>query len=78
MEITFNYSLTAETLEKQANEKGYTFGANAEWVEKVSYGLKCAFMHECITDSEYKKIIGRFSEKVLAKRLKKLDGGKDK
>ena len=74
MEITFNYGLTAKTLEEQANEQGYTFGANAEWVEKIIYGLKCAYMHECITESEYQKIIKRFSEKILVKNIKSLRG----
>lgn len=73
MEITFNYGLMAKTFEEQANKQGYTFGANAEWVEKISYGLKCAFIHGCITESEYQKIIKRFSEKILAKNIKELE-----
>lgn len=68
--VEFHHGALADTYEKQARAQGFTFGAKAEWVQKVAYGLICAHIHGCITDGEYSKILQRFQQKVLLKNLK--------
>ena len=74
MEIGFQHGVFAPTYEEQVNKHGLTYGDKAEWVQKVAYGLSCAYVHGCITDSEYTKILQRFQKNILAKNLKKLEG----
>ena len=70
--VEFSHGMLCDTYEEQARSQGFTFGKNAEWVEKVAYGLKCAHMRECITDQEFNKIMQRFQENILLKKLKPL------
>ena len=72
MNAGFYHGALSDTYEKQANDQGFTFGGDAEWVQKVGFGLVCAYIHGCITDSEYDKILQRFQKKVLIPRLKRL------
>lgn len=72
MAVGFYHGALADSYEKQANDQGFTFGEDAEWVQKVGFGLACAHIHRCITDAEYDKILHRFQQKVLAKKLKPL------
>ena len=72
MIIEFYHGALSDTYEKQANEQGYTFGEDAEWVQKIGFGLVCAHIHGCITDGEYDKILRRFQQKILLKKLKSL------
>lgn len=71
-EVGFYHGALSDSYEKQANKQGYTFGDNATWVQKVGFGLVCAHIHGCITDSEYDKILRRFQQKILLKNLKPL------
>ena len=73
MKVGFHHGLMADSYEEQANEQGYTFGEEKEFVEQVGFGLVCAHIHGCITDSEYDKILKRFQTKILVKYLKPLD-----
>lgn len=75
--ICFYHGALCDTYEQQANEQGYTFGDEAEFVEKVGFGLVCAHIHGVITDGEYDKILRRFQQKILIKRLKPLKGEED-
>lgn len=70
--VGFHHGALSASYEEQANEQGFTFGDRAEWVQKVGYGLICAHIHGCITDSEWDKILRRFQNKVLLKNLKKI------
>lgn len=70
--IGFHHGALADTYEEQANEQGYTFGELAEWVQEIGFGLVCAHIHGCITDSEYDKILQRFQKKILATHIKLL------
>lgn len=70
--VGFHHGVMCDAYEEQARSQGYTFGDNAEWVEKVGYGLKCAYIHGCITDGEFNKIMQKFQEKILSKTLKPL------
>lgn len=72
MIVEFRHGALSDSYEKQANAQGFTLGDDAEWVQKVAYGLVCAHIHGCITDSEYDKILRRFQQKVILKRLKRL------
>lgn len=72
MTIEFHHGALCDSYEEQANAQGFTFGDMAECVEKVGYGLVCAHIHGCITDSEYEKIIRRFQQKILINNIKKI------
>lgn len=78
MIVEFHHGALSDSYEEQANNQGFTFGDKAEWVENIGFGLVCAYIHGCITDSEYDKILKRFQSKILAKNLKKLNGGVQK
>ena len=77
MTVGFYHGALADSYEKQANDQGFTFGKDAEWVQKVGFGLVCAHVHGCITDAEYDKILQRFQQKVLTKKLKPLAESED-
>lgn len=70
--VGFHHGALCDSYEKQANDQGFTFGDDAEWVQKVGFGLVCAHIHGCITDSEYDRILQKFQKKILVKRLKRL------
>lgn len=70
MIVEFQHGALCDSYEKQANAQGFTLGDKAKWIEKVGYGLICAHIHGCITDSEYDKILSRFQKKILIKNLK--------
>lgn len=76
--VGFRHGALSDTYEKQANDQSFTFGDDAEWVKKVLFGLVCAHIHGCITDSEYDKFLQRFQKKILVKRLKRLPESEDK
>jgi hypothetical protein len=69
--VEFHHGALSDTYEKQANDQGYTFGDDAEWVQNVGFGLVCAHIHGCITDNEYDRILQRFQKKILLKKLKR-------
>lgn len=73
MTLEFHHGALCDSYEEQANAQGFTFGDTAEWVEKVGYGLACAYIHGCITDGEYDKILRRFQTKILLKNIKPLE-----
>lgn len=72
MTIEFHHGALSDTYEEQANKQGFTFGDKAEWIQNIGFGLTCAYIHGCMTDSEHTKIIRRFQQKVLLKNLKRL------
>lgn len=76
--VGFHHGALCDSYEKQANDQGFTFGDDAEWVQKVGFGLVCAHIHGCITDGEYDKILQRFQRKILLKKLKRLSENEDK
>lgn len=76
--IEFHHGALVDTYEEQANAQGFTFGNMREWVEKVGYGIVCAHIHGCITDSEYDRILAKFQRKILLKNLKPLESEDNK
>ena len=77
MTVEFQHGELCDDYEKQANDQGFTFGDDADWIQKVKFGLVCAHIHGCITDGEYDKILQRFQRKILLKRLKRLPESED-
>lgn len=71
--VRFHHGALSDSYEKQANEQGFTLGDKAEFAQKVGFGLVAAYVHGCITDSEYDRILDRFQKKILVKNLKKLE-----
>ena len=72
-EITFHHGALCDSYEKQANSQGFTFGEDAKFIQNTGTGLVAAYIHGCITDSEYDKILQRFQKKILLKMLKPLN-----
>lgn len=75
--IEFHHGALCESYEEQVNAQGYTLGDDAEWVQKIGYGLVCAYVHGCITENEYDRILRRFQDKILIKRLKRIGGNEN-
>ena len=71
MTVEFHHGALADTYEEQANAQGFTFGEMAEWIEEVGKGLTCLWIHGCMTDKEYDRILQKFQKKILIKNLKK-------
>lgn len=70
--VGFHHGALCDSYEEQANSQGYTFGDLADWVQKIGFGLVCAYIHGCITEKEYDRILSRFQKKILVKNLKPL------
>ena len=68
--IEFHHGALCDSYEEQANKQGFTLGDKAEWIQDIAYGFICLHIHDCITDSEYDKILHRFQKKILIKNLK--------
>ena len=68
--IGFHHGALADSYEAQANAQGYTFGDRAKFVEDMGASLVRLWFYDCITDSEYNKILRRFQENVLMKDIK--------
>lgn len=73
--IVFDHGALADPYEFQANEQGYTFGKERQFVQDVAFGLVAAYINGCITDKEYDRILSRFQQKILIKNLKPLKKG---
>ena len=59
MNIVFKYGALCDDLEKQANEQGYTFGDEKDFVEDLrhSYNMGCFhFLTDKQTDIALKKV----------------------
>ena len=73
MTVGFHFGALCDSFEEQANAQCFTFGDKANWVEDIGFGIVCAHIHGCITDSEYDKILRRFQTKILIKNLRPLE-----
>ena len=70
--VGFHHGALADEYEKQANEQGFTFGEDAKFVQDVGFGIIAAWIHGCMTDKDYDRILQKFQKKILVKNLKKL------
>ena len=77
MTVEFHHGALADTYEEQANAQGFTFGDNAQWIEEVGKGLTCLWIHGCMTDREYDRILQKFQKKILIKHLKEVENGNE-
>lgn len=70
MEIVFRYGILCDSLEKQANEQGFTLGDKSEKFEKIRNAISMCKFHvatESQTESMFKKL-----QKEVVKALKPL------
>ena len=72
MTICFHHGALSDSYEEQANAQGFTFGELADWIEEVGKGLTCLWIHGCLTDKEYDKVLQRFQKKILIANLKRM------
>lgn len=70
MQVGFSYGLLCDELEKQANEQGFTFGDDIEFVENLrkAYNMGCFYF---LTDKQ-KDIAIKKVHKEVVERLKPL------
>ncbi len=71
MIVKFDHGALADSYEEQAKQQGCTFGDKADFVQRVGFGLTAAYIHGCITDSEYDRILRKFQTKILLANLKR-------
>lgn len=60
--VRFAHGVWADDYEKQANEQGYTFGEEADRLQQIGYTLVFSHINRIITDSEYDRILRRFTK----------------
>ena len=72
MTIEFHHGALCDSYEEQANAQGFTFCDIADWIEEVGKGLTCLWIHGCLTDKEYDKVLRRFQKKILVPNLKRM------
>ena len=77
MMIEIHHGAMADPYEEQVNRYGLTYGEHKKFVEDIGFGIVAAHMYDCITDSEYDKILCRFHKKILLNKdfLKRKEGG---
>lgn len=73
MRITLKHGALADSYEEQANEYGYTLGDDAGWIQKIGNGIIMGYIHGCITDFEYDKILEWFARRIITKHLKPIE-----
>ena len=71
-EIGFSYGILCDDLEKQANAKGYTFGDETEFVEKLRLSANVVRINGLLTDSQAESMYQKLQKKVV-KELKPLN-----
>ena len=71
--IVFHHGALSDTYEEQANAQGFTFGDRAKFVQDIGSSILVLYFYDCVTESEYAKIIRRFQEKVLVHNLKPME-----
>ncbi|MGL6184750.1 MAG: hypothetical protein ACRC1T_05160 [Clostridium chrysemydis] len=69
--VTFHYGAIADTLEKQANEQGFTLGKKAEQLEKIKKAIVICGFHVA-TESQANSMTKKLHNKVI-KSLKELE-----
>jgi hypothetical protein len=69
--VSFGYGAFNDELEKQANEQGYTFGTEAETLDKIRKAINMCGFHVA-TESQVKAMFDKLHKRVM-KSLKPLD-----
>lgn len=73
MEVWFNYSASCDTLEKQANEQGFTLGENVEKLQKLNDSIIMCWIHGICTDSQRDSMVKKLQKEII-KSLKRKEG----
>lgn len=63
--ISFGYGALCDTLEKQANDQGYTLGKDAEKFEKLKSARLSLLFANVLTEAEMEKTAKRINAKVI-------------
>jgi len=65
-EVGFHYGALADSLEKQANDQGYTLSVRGEVLEEMKFGLVLNHAQGTLTDSAYERALQKLHKKVIA------------
>jgi len=71
-QIGFGYGALCDSLEKQANEQGYTLGAKAEHFEKIKEAILKLTFAKVLTDSQIDMAYQKLHKQVV-KALKPME-----
>lgn len=63
--ISFGYGASCDTLEKQANDQGYTLGEDAEKLEKLRLARLALIFGNVLTEAEMEKTAKRINAKAI-------------
>lgn len=69
--VSFGYGVFNDELEKQANKQGYTFGEEAEVLDKIRKAINMCGFHVA-TESQAKSMFDKLHKRVI-KSLKPLE-----
>lgn len=64
-EVGFHYGVLADSLEKQANDQGYTLSGREEILERMKVGLILNHVQGTLTDSAYEKALQKLHKQVI-------------
>lgn len=64
-EVGFHYGALSDSLEKQANDQGYTLSVRGETLEKMKWGLVLNHVQGTLTDSAYERALQKLHKQVI-------------
>lgn len=64
-EVGFHYGALSDSLEKQANDQGYTLSVRGEVLEKMKFGLVLNHVQGTLTDSAYERALQKLHKQVI-------------
>jgi len=75
MMIEFHHGALCDKYEDQVRVQGFTYGADADYIQQIGDNIIWLWMQDIFTDSVYDKVLQRFQKKYLTNRkyLKKLE-----
>lgn len=62
--VTIGYSVWCDSLEKQANDQGYTLGKDAETLDKIRKAINMCGFHVA-TESQVRTMVQKLHNKVM-------------
>ena len=63
--LFFRYGALVDSLEKQANEQGYTLGSEADIFERMEYGLVLNYIQGTLTVRQYHRALDKLNKRVI-------------
>lgn len=75
MMIEFHHGALCDKYEDQVRAQGFTYGADADYIQQIGDNIIWLWVQDIFTDSVYDKALQRFQKKYLTNRkyLKKLE-----